>query len=673
MKLFLQILIALFFISTLHSQEAVKFNCVEVEDDGGTILRWIPQGSDILYHAIYYSANGTAFDSIGNLPGFSFLYSHSESMAHLGSRYYYIKTVNNKGFANSDTLRTIYLQVDNNPDDYNKADLYWNSINDPYPEGYSAWYKILRENPIGNWTLHDSVPVNDTTYSEPVIVCYDSITYRIYIENNLTGCSSISNSRGAIFRDNEYPQEPFFDSVSINQDEHPVLGWTPSSSEDVNGYIVYRFENNNWIEIDRIDGRNTTFYVDSIPNPCNESISYAIAAIDSCANKSEGTFLKPRKTILLNDVVNDVCTKTNTITWSEYENAQPDLEGYKIYYNIDGGPFSLLGTIHPDSLTATHGDIQPGLSYTYYVQAVFESNSSTSCKKTMTGNSYQQPSFSYFANANVMPSNDITLTFDLDPTYKYLLVIRDEDQAGPGMIIDSINASDWDFYPVMITDTSANPELNPYHYFVEVYDSCGLKALTSNENITIHLEVADYNQNETILTWNAYEGWDAGVEKYYIYRMINNTEPVMPIDSVNSFTIEYTDDISSIGSGTGQLIYWVQAVENEGNVFGFQSRANSNRTTVSAASEMYMPNAFRPGGYTPDFKPVYRFSTGDNYLFQIYNRWGQLIFESEAPEKGWDGKYKNQTVPQGVYMYKLVYNKSDGNSIVKRGTVTVIY
>jgi len=584
MKLFFQILIVTIATLKLHSQEPVTFNCVEVEDTGDAILRWIPQGTGILYHTIYYSANGTTFDSIDFTPAVSFLYTHIGADAGLGSRWYYLKTVYNDGFALSDTLQTIYLQVDNNAPDFNQADLYWNAIHDPFPDGYSQWYKILREYPSGNWTLHDSVFKSETTFSEPVIVCYDSITYRIIIENSI-GCSSISNLRGAIFRDVDYPIKPFFDSVSISQDEYPVLGWTSSESRDVTGYIVYRFENGNWLEIDRIDGRDSTFYIDSVSNPCTESFSYAIAALDSCANKSPGTFQTPLNTILLSNVIYNVCSATNTITWSAYENAAPDLEVYKIFFSIDSGPFELAGQSNPGDIVFLHEDIEPGFTYTYYIQAIFGAGSSSSCKKTITTGAYQKPAFVYFANADVLQSNDIELTIDADTgDNSFILnIFRRDAQSTLFSKIDSLRSDEISTIPLIFTDENADPNIGAYYYYVEVLDSCGKKVLTSNENKTIYLTAENSDSDNNYLQWNAFEGWDAGVEKYYIFRMIDGNEPNNPIDSVSSTTLEYIDDVSGIENIAGQLIYWVQAFENNGNEYGFKAIANSNRTAVEIA------------------------------------------------------------------------------------------
>lgn len=674
MKLLFHILLFILFVFKLPAQEAAIFNCIEVDNDGNTILQWIPQGSDNAYHAIFYSTNGITFDSIDNVPAISFSFTHTSAEADLGTKWYFIKSVTNSGHALSDTLQSIYLQVDNNDPDFNQADLYWNGIRTPFPDGYSTWYKILKEYPVGNWTIHDSVFISETTFSEPVIVCNDSITYRIIIENSI-GCSSVSNTRGAVFRDVEYPLEPFFDSVSINQDEFPVLGWSPSESEDVTGYIIYRVENNNGNEIKRIYGRDSTYFIDSVFSPCNESFSYAIAALDSCGNKSPGTFLKPRNTIFLNDIDYNICSQTINLSWSAYLNAEPDLESYQIYYSIDNGPFSLAGQSNPGELTFAHTDAVPGFTYTYFVQALFGEGGSSSCKKMITTSAYQKPKNVYFANADVLITNNIELSIDIDTGINSMMlnIFREDPQTGITLKIDSISGDQIDTIPFVYADTDVDPNVAAYYYFAEVMDSCGLTILNSNDNKTILLSAENTEPNLNHLHWNSFEGWDAEVEKYYIFRMLNGLEPTTPIDSVDASTLEFTDDVSAIDDASGSPVYWVQAIENTGNEYGYKARSNSNRAVVAIASEMYLPTAFRPGGYTPEFKPVYRFYSGESYLLQIYNRWGQLIFETDNPEQGWDGKFKNEIVAQGVYIYKLIYQSPDQSSTEKRGTVTVIY
>lgn len=67
-----------------------------------------------------------------------------------------------------------------------------------------------------------------------------------------------------------------------------------------------------------------------------------------------------------------------------------------------------------------------------------------------------------------------------------------------------------------------------------------------------------------------------------------------------------------------------------------------------------------PNGFTPDgdglndvFMPVTGDFTPSSYRLLIFNRWGEVIFETADFQQGWNGIHKGQLVPQGVYYYKL--------------------
>ncbi|MCB9171103.1 MAG: gliding motility-associated C-terminal domain-containing protein [Flavobacteriales bacterium] len=72
----------------------------------------------------------------------------------------------------------------------------------------------------------------------------------------------------------------------------------------------------------------------------------------------------------------------------------------------------------------------------------------------------------------------------------------------------------------------------------------------------------------------------------------------------------------------------------------------------------YMPNAFTPNGDgTNDvLRPVTIGMVPEDHRFSVYDRWGQIIFDSTDPEEGWDGSFRNggTTLPQGVYVWRLV-------------------
>jgi gliding motility-associated-like protein len=93
----------------------------------------------------------------------------------------------------------------------------------------------------------------------------------------------------------------------------------------------------------------------------------------------------------------------------------------------------------------------------------------------------------------------------------------------------------------------------------------------------------------------------------------------------------------------------------------------------------FIPNTFTPDGnqYNESFKP--QFTSGFEpleYKLQIYNRWGELIFESNNPAYGWDGSYgSSQTIyaQEGTYLYKVYYKKiRDGENVEIVGSVNLL-
>ena len=104
-----------------------------------------------------------------------------------------------------------------------------------------------------------------------------------------------------------------------------------------------------------------------------------------------------------------------------------------------------------------------------------------------------------------------------------------------------------------------------------------------------------------------------------------------------------------------------------------------------AENNILFPNAFTPntsgpvgGYYTPGdpknevFYPVIRGEVLE-YELKIYNRIGQLIFETNDINYGWDGYYQDQLSGQGVYIWKVRGRYSNGKTFVRSGDVTLIW
>jgi gliding motility-associated-like protein len=87
---------------------------------------------------------------------------------------------------------------------------------------------------------------------------------------------------------------------------------------------------------------------------------------------------------------------------------------------------------------------------------------------------------------------------------------------------------------------------------------------------------------------------------------------------------------------------------------------------------LYIPNAFTPNkdGHNTMF---YAYGTGvEKFEFFIYNRWGELIFESHDISKGWDGSFKGQPAQQDVYFFIAKAVSEKGEEIKRTGTITIV-
>lgn len=88
---------------------------------------------------------------------------------------------------------------------------------------------------------------------------------------------------------------------------------------------------------------------------------------------------------------------------------------------------------------------------------------------------------------------------------------------------------------------------------------------------------------------------------------------------------------------------------------------------------IYVPNAFTPNndGLNDNLKPFMIGIKELNY-FKIFNRWGQLIFETQNPEKGWDGKHKGVPVQTHSLVWMLEGLGVDNKIYKAKGSTVLI-
>ena len=134
------------------------------------------------------------------------------------------------------------------------------------------------------------------------------------------------------------------------------------------------------------------------------------------------------------------------------------------------------------------------------------------------------------------------------------------------------------------------------------------------------------------------------------------TEPLICFFSLDSNNWQPQNQFSNLSPG----IYTV-FVRDE---FGCTSQEEFEILIQFIDFEPGIPNAFKPASLPPNniFKPVFGPIIPIHYQMVIFNRWGDVIFETQDYSVGWDGKCNGNEASQGSYVYKIVFSYSSFES-----------
>jgi gliding motility-associated-like protein len=133
--------------------------------------------------------------------------------------------------------------------------------------------------------------------------------------------------------------------------------------------------------------------------------------------------------------------------------------------------------------------------------------------------------------------------------------------------------------------------------------------------------------------------------------------------------------------GTRYLVAGLKPDQNVSimvRAFGQLACQLSDASTLNGKSDnpigntIFVPNTFTPNNDGKnDIFYVYG-NTIAKMRLRVYNQWGQFIYESLNIQNGWDGTFKGQIQPNGVYVYYLEADFNDGTKTTKKGTITLL-
>jgi gliding motility-associated-like protein len=106
--------------------------------------------------------------------------------------------------------------------------------------------------------------------------------------------------------------------------------------------------------------------------------------------------------------------------------------------------------------------------------------------------------------------------------------------------------------------------------------------------------------------------------------------------------------------------------------------AQANITSDNCNCILYMPNVFSPNGdgKNDTYRPVTLCDTVQGYVFKVFDRWGNKVFESRDINQSWDGTFKGTLCDPAVFVWNLSYITHNQQGQVKqyyrKGTVTLL-
>lgn len=222
----------------------------------------------------------------------------------------------------------------------------------------------------------------------------------------------------------------------------------------------------------------------------------------------------------------------------------------------------------------------------------------------------------------------------------------------------------WDFGD----GSQPSTEISPTH----TYQQAG--------SYKVDLHVVDNNtcnkQDDTTLIVNVFDPPTAA----FTFTPDKPTENT-PTQFINQSSPDATSFVWEFGDGNGSFQADPTYQFNKTGVYDVYLTATNSTgcsdTAHQQVSAIVIPLFDIPSAFSPnndgvnDIFLVKGFGIA-KFNMKIYNRWGQLMFESNDPTIGWNGTFKGTIQPMDAYAYLINVEFSDGTTATKNGSVTLL-
>ncbi|MCB0700614.1 MAG: PKD domain-containing protein [Chitinophagales bacterium] len=187
-------------------------------------------------------------------------------------------------------------------------------------------------------------------------------------------------------------------------------------------------------------------------------------------------------------------------------------------------------------------------------------------------------------------------------------------------------------------------------------------------------------------TCNGKDSLERAIEVFPIPTASFTHDPIIPVTNdpviFTNRSLNATSYIWDFGDGTGtgketpDPKYYKKTGTYRVCLQALNSVGCSDTICRPVSADVYpladVPNAFSPNGDGENDILYVRGSGIETLDFRIYNRWGQLVFETSDQSKGWDGTFNNKEQPMEAYAFVLNVTFIDGTTFAKKGNITLL-
>jgi len=232
-------------------------------------------------------------------------------------------------------------------------------------------------------------------------------------------------------------------------------------------------------------------------------------------------------------------------------------------------------------------------------------------------------------------------------------------------VFDGILPWDLEFYNGLDTIIRNNLNNNNYSYVTNQEGNYQIISVIDNNNCVSNIS------GSASVVLNQMPEASINIKEFILY--IGDTLYLELLNSYSTYQwYNQNDELISnnpILNVFEQGEYYVFVIDEN----GCSDYSNSTVVNVVPRSEIFVPNSFTPNSDKHNELFIIHGQNIKSFSLKIFDRWGDLLFESNDINKYWDGFYLGKKVEQNKYMYQIDIVGEDNIPFSKSGIINVIY